>query len=295
MAFLGDLGQTVASFSLVQTVLRFLKHDGPMVSGHLSYLTLLSLFPFFIFLVSLAGLVGHTEAGAHAILFLLESLPEELQEVMQSPVSGIIANSKSGIATLALVGAIWAASSALEAAQRATDRAFEDYTPPAFWLRRLQGIGLVLFAGIGILLGMSAFVLGPLVWSAVIYFVPPLEQWTEAAAIVRYLATAFLFFLAISALFFALKPRYRGRFVRVWRGALLTLFLWLMVGTGFSLYLRYFARYDVTYGSLAGAIVALIFFYLVNAGFLLGAELNAIYAERRHKAKTAALHPEQTP
>lgn len=295
MALLGNLWETVQRLALVQTVLRFLKHEGPIVSGHLSYLTLLSLFPFFIFVVSLAGLVGHTETGAHAILFLLESLPTELQEVMQSPVSGIIANSKSGIATIALLGAIWAASSALEAAQRATDRAFEDYTPPAFWLRRLQGIGLVIFAGIGILLGMSSFVLGPLIWKATLYFVPALEEWTEAAAVVRYVATSSVFFLAISALFFALKPRYRGRFVRVWRGALLTLFLWLAVATGFSLYLRHFARYDVTYGSLAGAIVALIFFYLVNAGFLLGAELNAIYAERRHKAKTPPLHPEQVP
>lgn len=295
MALLGDLWKTVQRLVLVETVQRFMKHDGPIVSGHLSYLTLLSLFPFFIFVVSLAGLIGHTETGAQAIIFLLESLPTELQEVMQSPVSGIIANSRSGIATIALLGAIWAASSALEAAQRATDRAFEDYTPPAFWLRRLQGIGLVIFAGIGILLGMSAFVLGPLIWKAVLYFVPGLEEWTGAASVVRYLATSSVFFLAISALFFALKPRYRGRFVRVWRGALLTLFLWLGVGTGFSLYLRHFAQYDVTYGSLAGAIVALIFFYLVNAGFLLGAELNAIFAERRHKAKTQPLHPEQTP
>lgn len=280
---------------LWRTLERFIKHEGPILAGHLSYLTLLSLFPFFIFLVSLAGIVGHTETGARAILFLLASLPPELQEVLQGPVSGIIANAGGGIAGLALLGAIWAASSALAAAQRAMDRAFEDFTPPAFWLRRLQGIGLVLFAGIGILIGMSAFVLGPLVWKAVIYFLPFLETWTGLAALIRYLASAFLFFIAISALFFALKPRYKGRFVRVGWGALLTLLLWLGVGTGFSIYLRNFTSYDVTYGSLAGAIVALIFFYLVNAAFLIGAEFNALLAERRAKAAEAKRAEESVP
>lgn len=276
---------------LWQTVQRFNKHDGAMLAGHLSYLTLLSLFPFFIFLISLAGLLGNTEAGADAILFLLANLPPELQEVMHGPIRGIIRNSGGGVASVALLGAIWAASTALQATQRAIDRSFEDYTPPAFWLRRLQGIGLVIFAAFGIILGMSLFVLGPLIWSAVTYFLPGLDQWTGVAAFVRYVSTAFVFFLAISALFFALKPRYKGRFVRVGWGALLTLLLWLAVGTGFSLYLRHFGRYDVTYGSLGGAIVALIFFYLVSAAFILGGELNAIIAERRAKAQPVVAPP----
>lgn len=273
---------------LWRTVQRFDKHDGAILAGHLSYLTLLSLFPFFIFLISLAGLMGNTQAGEDAILFLLANLPPELQDVMRGPIRGIIQNSGGGVAVIALVGAIWAASTALQAAQRAIDRSFEDYTPPAFWLRRLQGVGLVIFAGFGIIIGMSLFVLGPLIWSAITYFLPELDQWKGVAAFFRYVSTAFVFFLAISALFFALKPRYKGRFVRVGWGALLTLVLWLAVGTGFSLYLRHFGRYDVTYGSLGGAIVALIFFYLVSAGFLLGAELNALIAERRAKARAQA-------
>jgi membrane protein len=37
--------------------------------------------------------------------------------------------------------------------------------------------------------------------------------------------------------------------------------------------------YDLTYGSLAGVMIALIFFYLIGLGMVAGAELNAALAE----------------
>ena len=38
------------------------------------------------------------------------------------------------------------------------------------------------------------------------------------------------------------------------------------------------ADYDLTYGSLAGVMVALIFFYLIGLGMVTGAQLNAALA-----------------
>jgi membrane protein len=42
--------------------------------------------------------------------------------------------------------------------------------------------------------------------------------------------------------------------------------------------LRRFFTYDLTYGSLAGAMVTLLFFWLVGLGLVIGAELNAALA-----------------
>lgn len=277
---------------LIRAVQGFLKHDGAVVAGHLAYLTLLALFPFFIFLVALAGLFGNTETGAQAIVLLLDAVPSDLQLVLEGPVTSILTNNKGGsVLTAGFVGAIWMTSSAIDAARLAIDRAYEGSHPPAFWLRRLQGIGLVLVAGLAILLGMSALVLGPILWNAVLYFLPSLASWSTIADLVRFGASVALFYLALAAVFFALKPRHRGRFVPIARGTLLTLLLWLLTGSGFSFYLGNFAHYDVTYGSLAGAIVALLFFYLVNAALILGAEFNAAAAHRlaaRTKAPPAA-------
>ena len=67
-------------------------------------------------------------------------------------------------------------------------------------------------------------------------------------------------------------------------GALVAIILWMAVANGFSIYLKYFGNYDVTYGSLAGAMIALMFFYFISIGFILGAEVNAaLYHQRLEK------------
>ena len=42
--------------------------------------------------------------------------------------------------------------------------------------------------------------------------------------------------------------------------------------------LRALFHYDLTYGSLAGVMIALFFFWLVGLGLVVGAELNAALA-----------------
>jgi membrane protein len=44
------------------------------------------------------------------------------------------------------------------------------------------------------------------------------------------------------------------------------------------LFLTSMADYDLTYGSLAGVMIALIFFYLIGLGMVTGAQLNAALA-----------------
>ena len=43
--------------------------------------------------------------------------------------------------------------------------------------------------------------------------------------------------------------------------------------------LRSVFTYDIIYGSMAGIIIALFFFWLVGLGLVIGAELNAALAE----------------
>ena len=62
---------------------------------------------------------------------------------------------------------------------------------------------------------------------------------------------------------------------RLWPGVLVTTLLWLMAAGGFTIYLGYTPTYSVTYGTLAGVIITLMFFYLTGATIIFGAELNA--------------------
>jgi membrane protein len=49
----------------------------------------------------------------------------------------------------------------------------------------------------------------------------------------------------------------------------------MALASGFSLYLTMTPGYTVTYGTLAGVIITLMFFYLTGATIIYGAEVNA--------------------
>jgi membrane protein len=90
---------------------------------------------------------------------------------------------------------------------------------------------------------------------------------------------AAVLFAAIYLLFFALTPQQdrRGSGPR-WPGALLVTVWWGLVSIVLPVLFRRVFTYDLTYGSLAGVMIALFFFWLVGLGVVTGAELNAAIA-----------------
>ena len=89
-----------------------------------------------------------------------------------------------------------------------------------------------------------------------------------------------MLYLSIYALFLSLTPSaYRGRRYPKWPGALLVTVWWVTITVLLPSVLRSFLSYDLTYGSLAGVMIALFFFWLVGLGMVMGAELNAALAE----------------
>ena len=73
--------------------------------------------------------------------------------------------------------------------------------------------------------------------------------------------------------------RYRGRLYPKWPGALFTTLWWTGVTLILPSLLAQMIGYDLTYGSLAGVMIVLFFFYLIGLGVVIGAELNAALAE----------------
>jgi membrane protein len=51
--------------------------------------------------------------------------------------------------------------------------------------------------------------------------------------------------------------------------------VWLVASVGFAFYVSRFSSYNLTYGSLAGVVVALLWLWLTNVALVFGAELDA--------------------
>lgn len=261
----------------------FLKHDGMVMAGHLAFLTMLALFPFVIFLVSLAGFFGQSEAGPQALEHMFNNMPEDVAKVLRNPIEQMIHTTDKSILTFSILGALWVSSSAIDAARLAIIRAFGTVSRRPFIRRRLEGLILVILSATSIIIGMSILVFGPVAWNIIINNIPLEADFKLIWNLVRLSVSVSLIFGALCLSYFILKPRSLDMRSPVMAGAFMTLLLWMLVGSGFSLYLKYFGNYDVTYGSLAGAIIALIFFYFISASYILGAEVNAALYHQRIK------------
>jgi len=283
----------------IQAISGFLEDDGLVLAGHMAFITILSMFPFIIFLVALSGFIGQTEAGTEALAFLFNTMPEMVRGVLEPPIMEVVTNQRADLLTFGIVFTIWTASSGLEALRAVLNRALGAVEHRPTWRRRVVSLGfVVMFSGL-IVIGVMMLVLGPVLWQAANDLCTIEADWTVALAWfcefpetwgvvwvgVRYTITALMFLTVITVLY-QLLPARRLPLKHTIPGAFLAQALWLAAASGFSQYLKYSADYSVTYGSLGGIVIALIFFYVMGAIFILGAEFNAALAhiyEERHK------------
>lgn len=73
-------------------------------------------------------------------------------------------------------------------------------------------------------------------------------------------------------------------------GSFLALVIWLLASAGFAFYAANFASYAKTYGTMAGVVVFLVWFWISNLAILLGLEFDAEAVRQR---AVAGGHPPQ--
>jgi membrane protein len=153
--------------------------------------------------------------------------------------------------------------------------------PPssAFLRHRLLSTAIVLAAVILLLLSLFVQVAITAAQEIIAVWFPRLDNWVVTLATSRVIPGIVLYG-SIFALFLSLTPgRYRGSGYPKWPGALLVTLWWTLVTAALPAVVRHAMTYNLTYGSLAGVMIALFFFWLVGLGIVVGAELNAALAE----------------
>lgn len=268
----------------------FTRHEGAVMAGYLAFLSLLAIFPFFIFLTALAGEIGQSEQGLEAIDQLLDALPPDVASVLSKPIAQVVKGASGSVLTFGAIVAIWTAASGMEAARTAVRRAYLRRATRPVWSRRLESMGLIILAAILMLIGMFIQVLGPAIWEGVNEVVQLPTIFERLWEWLRFGLSPLALYMAIYGLYFALTPRHiQPRKYRA-PGALLALVIWMATATGLSIYLRYFGNYDVTYGSLAGVMITMLFLFIVGIGFVMGAELNAALTRFARVRRTKEMH-----
>jgi len=254
-------------------------HDGTIHAGNFAYMVLIALFPFFITGAALFSLVGEANDRTAAVNTVLMALPPVVANVLSPVAHGVIEARTGGLLWIGGLVGLWTVGSLVETIRDVLRRAYGTRLVHAFWRYRLMSTGLIIASVILILLSITAQVVIGTVLEAVTAWLPQATGLISALALSRVIP-AFVLFCALWLLFISLTPgAYSARIYPKWPGALVVTLWWLIVTTMLPKALRHLFLYDLTYGSLAGVMIALFFFWLIGLGMVVGAELNAALAE----------------
>ena len=253
--------------------------DGFIHAGNLAYMAILTLFPFFVTMTAVFTLLGEAsqrEASVHA---LLTALPPMVAGVLE-PVARSVVSARSGWLLWAggLVG-LWTVTSLIETIRDILHRAYGTPATQAFWRYRLLSSAFIFGAVVTLLFSLFLQVAVTGAQEMIAAWFPRLSPGALTLATTR-LVPGLVLYLSIFMLFLSLTPApYRGNSYPKWPGALLVTVWWSAVSIALPGLLHRFFTYDLTYGSLAGVMITLFFFWLVGLGMVIGAEFNAALAE----------------
>lgn len=264
--------------TLKRTLAEFKEDNLTDWAAALTYYGLLSLFPALIAVVSLIGLFGDPKSTTKSLTEIISSIgPASAAETFSGPIESITENrGTAGVAfVLGLAVALWSASGYVGAFIRASNVIYEAPEGRPFWkLRPLQiAVTLVMVIGLA-LIALSLVLTGPIVEAVA----EPLGIGSTAVDVWNLAKWPLLlcaFLLMLAALYYV-SPNVKLRgFTWVTPGSLVAVVVWAIASALFGFYVANFGSYDKTYGTLAGLVALLIWFWITNLAILFGHQLNA--------------------
>jgi membrane protein len=257
--------------------------DDLTYAASIAYYGLLSLFPFFLLLLSIIGNATADPVNRDAVgNFIVTYFPTRFEFLARQIDAFRSTRFQLGIGGSA--GLVWAAMGVFSAVSSAVNHAWGVEKQRSYVRHKIFSFFMLVAAGVlllATLLLVSAIQVAEASWFAgVLARFPALQMLTGFA--VHY-ATTFMLILVVGLIFYFV-PNAQVRFRDVWIGAILTGVMWKGAVVGFSWYMHHNSRLKEINGSIAAAVVFLIFVYMSAIILLFGVEITAAYARlRRHR------------
>lgn len=257
---------------------QFVAHEGFELSGYAAFTALLSLFPFLLFLTALTGFLGDAGVAERLLALAFDFAPAEVVDTLRPVIFEVLTQRHASLLTVSIVFALWSASSGLEALRTILNRSYGIVETRPVWTLRPQSVLIVILSATSATLVSGVIIFGPLLLKLLRWLLVNPILSDAAWAAMRYGLAAAVVAGGLISLHLTL-PNARLSLRMVWPGAVATALLWLGGASLFTLYVDNFANFSVTYGSLGGIILTLLFFYVTAILFAYGAELNAALGE----------------
>lgn len=266
-------GRRRVGLTLKRTVRDFDRHNYLTYAAALAFFFLLSFFPLLIFLASAMAFTPVPHLFDQILQLMARVVPAEAMGLVRGVVSDVL-RTNTGLLSIGILGALWAASGGFNAMIGALNVAYDVKEGRPFWKRRLVAIGMTVLIGSMTTVALVALVLGPQfgAWAAQRAGLGPV--FAAVWPWVRWSAVLLFTIFSIEVLYF-IGPNVKQRFWSQIPGAMVAVALWLGASWGLSYYMRSFANFNKTYGALGAGVALMLWLYVSAIAVLFGAELNA--------------------
>jgi membrane protein len=240
-----------------------------------------SLFPLLYFLITLFGLVlGSTRDLENEIFnYLRQIMPGSAFEIVRRTVIEVIEGSTGAKLTFGLAVTLWSASVGIDGIRSALNDVYQLRETRPWWRTKIHSLILTLLSIILIATALAIVFYG---WQLVQIGLNHLDIQVRSAFIlvaIQWAAILIVMLLACEVIY-NLLPDYREfQWKWVTPGSIVAIILWIILTTGFRVYLDHFNTYNRTYGSLGAVMILMLWFYLTAVVVLLGGAINSVRSE----------------
>jgi membrane protein len=257
-------------------------------AAQLSYYFLFSLFPFLFFLASLTAYLPLASLVDRLVPQLRLLAPSQVSTFVEEHLRALTGEQRPRLLIFSLVAAVFAASRGIDAIRRALNLAYDVKESRPLWRTELWAIGLTVAGATSVMCGLALLVAGGDVGFWVAERMHVERVYVLVVQQLRWPVTGLLI-ASLVAVAYHILPDVKQDMKFLIPGSVTATVLWLLATWGFGQYVSAFNTYNVTYGSLGGMVVLLVWLYLSGLLFVLGGTINAIleHASATGKAQGA--------
>ncbi|WP_306115649.1 MULTISPECIES: YihY/virulence factor BrkB family protein [unclassified Roseovarius] len=257
-----------------------------LIAAGVAFYGLLALFPAITALIAISGLMVEPSQVVDQLESLSGLVPQEVITIVTRQASEVAGSREGGLGLAAVVGlliALYSASKGMASLIEGVNVAFDEKEKRGFIKLKLVTFALTIFVILGVIIALCAM-LG----------LPAVLAFLSLGPVIEGLMTFGLWAALLCLTVFGLAVLYRYAPSRVepewsWAspGAVVACLVWIIASAGFAFYVSNFGSYNESFGTLAGVIVLLMWFWISAFIILFGAELNAeIEAQTRKDTTT---------
>jgi membrane protein len=246
-------------------------------SAKLSFYFLLSFFPLLVSLIALLGLLLQSGPVLQETLhkYLDTVVPKSASDLINTTLQEVTRAASGGKFLLAVLFALSTATQGMTAIIESLNVAYEVEESRPWWKEQLIALGLTIVS-----FGLIAWALLLMIYGSRLseILVSTFGFSTLIAGVWKFLQWPILLGFVLTAfntLYFYAPNVERRRWHWLMPGTAVAVALWLIVSFGFKLYLNFFDRFTITYGSIGVVIILLLWLYLSGTAILIGGTVNS--------------------